>query len=232
MSSDLAEVVRRNWAIDHVFVFVDEDDGVPAMQRLGFAENYRRRHTGQGTANACYCFDNAYLELLWPVDAAELASPAVSPTGLAERADWRRTGACPFGIALRPVGGLVDENAEALPLDHWAYEAPFLPEGMSLPVADFSRDHRLPFVFRSPGGTPPIDWTDDRAGERQRPAGWRQIDRVGLTLPDDAAVPDGLAALAEAGVIDLRSGAGPAMTLDLVGEGRRATLILPGFDLQ
>ncbi|WP_414639299.1 hypothetical protein [Archangium sp.] len=42
--------------------------------------------------------------MLWVVDGAELASPAVTPTRLAERAAWRSTGACPFDIALRTEG--------------------------------------------------------------------------------------------------------------------------------
>ncbi|HSK41670.1 MAG TPA: VOC family protein, partial [Arenibaculum sp.] len=78
-----------DFEIDHVFVFVEP--GAPEARGLasaGLRESFRRRHPGQGTANVCYCLDDAYLELLWVDDAAAVASEAVAPTRLAERAAW------------------------------------------------------------------------------------------------------------------------------------------------
>jgi hypothetical protein len=37
-------------------------------------------HPGQGTANACFFFENAYLEVLWRHDDSELSSAVVRPT--------------------------------------------------------------------------------------------------------------------------------------------------------
>ena len=161
--------------LDHVFVFVTP--GAPEAAALGLCESYRRRHPGQGTANVCYCFDNAYLELLWVTDRAELTAPAVARTRLAERADWRRTGASPFGIALRGP-----DPDTPLPFESWDYAAPFLPAGMAIPVAVASDDPRQPFLFRSPGTARPDTWPDDaggsRAGARQRPIGLAEIAAV------------------------------------------------------
>jgi len=39
-----------------------------------------QHHQGQGTANACAFFDNAYLELLWRHDDDDLQSEVVRPT--------------------------------------------------------------------------------------------------------------------------------------------------------
>lgn len=58
--------MEASLALDHLFVFVEP--GAPeraALERAGLRESFRRRHPGQRTANVCFCFDNAYLELLW-----------------------------------------------------------------------------------------------------------------------------------------------------------------------
>jgi Glyoxalase-like domain len=70
--------------IDHIFVFV-EPGGEEEAGRLaasGPAESCRRHHPGQGTANACCCFDDFYLELFRATGSAELVAPAVAPTWL------------------------------------------------------------------------------------------------------------------------------------------------------
>ena len=84
-------------------------------------------------------FENAYLELLWESDEADLRSQAVRPLGLWERMRWRETGACPFGIAVRGL------NADRCP---WRYAAPYLPDGIGIatPPERFGE----PLVFASP----------------------------------------------------------------------------------
>src|SRR2546423_1508425 len=95
----------------------------PRWPHPGLQFGRRRIHQGQGTANACAFFDNAYLELLWRHDDDELQSEVVRPLGLWERVRWRETGASPFGVAFRPE----DDN---VPIETWPYDAPFLPEGI------------------------------------------------------------------------------------------------------
>lgn len=176
----------------HVFVFVSP--GAPeaeALREAGMVESFRRRHPGQGTANSCWCFDNAYLELLWVEDADELASPQIRRTGLAERSDWRRTGAVPFGIGLRGKA----------PFPTFDFRAPYLPEGSVIPVALASGDPRQPFIFRSPGEQRPDQWTDGRAGARQQAAGLAEI--VGLSLTLSAAPSEALRRLERDGLLSL-----------------------------
>lgn len=212
----------------HVFVLVEP--GAPeaaGLERAGLRESFRRAHPGQGTTNVCYCFDNAYLELLWAVDGAELASPAVAPIRLAERAAWRSTGASPFGIALRT------EPPEApLPFATWDYRAPFLPPGLAIPVAHCSTDPRQPMLFRSLGSTRPEQWTDGRAGERQRGAGLAELAALHLTLPPGLEPAAELRQLEQAGLLSLGTGAdGPRMVLTLsrVEGGPPKRLSLPDF---
>ncbi|WNG35395.1 VOC family protein [Archangium violaceum] len=212
----------------HVFVLVES--GAPEAARLeqaGLRESFRRVHPGQGTTNVCYCFDNAYLELLWAVDGTELASPAVAPTRLAERAAWRSTGANPFGIALR-----TDPPEAPLPFATWDYQAPFLPSGRTLPVAHASKDPRQPFLFRSLGSARPDQWTDGRAGERQRGAGLSEIVALHLMLPPGLEPAAELRQLEQAGLLTLGTGEeGPRMLLTLSGltGGPPKRLSLPDF---
>ena len=114
--------------LDHVFICVEE---IATTERVladfGIHFDPRTVHGGQGTANACAFFDNAYLELLSPHDERELRSPAVRPLALWDRIHWRRTGASPFGIALRT------EKVD-LSIKTWPYEAAFLPPGKSIPI--------------------------------------------------------------------------------------------------
>lgn len=197
--------------LDHVFVFVEP--GAPeaaALERAGLRESFRRRHPGQGTANVCYCFDNAYLELLWAEDPPDPSLATVARTRLAERADWRRNGAVPFGIAVR---GSIGED---LPFETWNYLAPFLPPGMAIPVAVASDDLRQPFLFRSPGNQRPEHWTDGRAGARQRSAGLGDIVALDLDLPPGVRPAPALRALEQAGLLTLGTGDhGPRLILTL-----------------
>ncbi|MFO1056087.1 MAG: hypothetical protein U1E53_03885 [Dongiaceae bacterium] len=195
-------------ALDHVFVFVE-----PGA--------FRRRHAGQGTTNVCYCFDDAYLELIWEVEAGELDSAAVAAIGLPARARWRRTGASRLGIALR--GG------EAPPFAARPYAAPFLPPGGIIPVAEASRDPAQPFLFWMPGGRPPATWTDGRAGERQRAAGLATVAGLEVRFTPAAPPHPDLAALAAAGLLTLVEAPAPGLVLTLAGDdGRTARrLLLP-----
>jgi hypothetical protein len=215
-----------SWALDHLFVFV-APDGPEAgrLAALGLAESFRRSHPGQGTANACFCFDNAYLELLWIADAHEAAACVLGRCGLMARANWRTTGASPFGIALRNA-----DPAAVPPFPCWDYAAPFLPAGMTIPVATASDDPRQPLLFRSPGNARPDQWTDGRAGARQNAAGLAEIVGVRLGFPAGVAPDPVFNTLAAQGLIALDRGvAAPTMELELsrVDGGAHVRLRLP-----
>lgn len=211
--------------LDHVFVFVDADAARPggcafdALAALGMVPSYERRHGGQGTANVCYVFDDAYLELLFVVDAAERDDPALARNGFAARSGWRETGSSPFGIAVR--GG-------ALPGETWPYRIAAFPPGLSIPVSADSDDPRLPFLFGSPGTARPDAWSDGRAGARQIAAGLSTLVVETVVLPEDTPASPCLNALAAAGVVGAveRRGSAHGMTLLL---GGRIRLDLPDF---
>lgn len=195
--------------LDHLFVFTEPGGGalLRHLTSVGLVESYRRVHPGQGTANVCICFDNAYLELLWVTDEAEASSSAIARTGLLERSRWRTAGTCAFGVAVREGD---------LPFETWAYRPPYLPDGESIPVAVESDDHRLPLVFRSPGTRGPAQWTGARARPLQHAAGFSTMSVVLRPLDDIAEAPV-LQALDAAGVVTL----GPSALRC------EATLVLP-----
>ncbi|PKR90082.1 hypothetical protein CXZ10_01440 [Pleomorphomonas diazotrophica] len=210
--------------LDHVFVFVDEAETKPKgglverLSALGLEPSFMRRHMGQGTANLCYALDNAYLELLHVVDEDELKASPLGRAGFAERANWRKTGASPFGISCRG----------ALPGESWTYRNPDFPPGVSIAISVESDDPAMPFVFSSPGKAQPSEWTDGRAGRQQTAAGFTRLTIERLTLPRLPAAGGALDAFHRAGLIkelDIAEGE-PELLIGLEPDRR---LRLPSF---
>jgi len=122
-----------NLELDHVIVCCDV--GAPEAATLtaaGLAEGSSNVHLGQGTANRRFFFHNAYLELLWVSDLAQARREPARRTRLWERWLRRKQGACPFGIALRPIEPEADDPP---PFPTWAYHAPYLPAQVSIGIA-------------------------------------------------------------------------------------------------
>lgn len=178
--------------IDHIFMLVDPGGPeIAQMTELGLLETYRRVHTGQGTRNICYCFDNMFLELLWVDDPKAARSPTIKRTGLYERASWRSQEVCPFGIAWRtPASGTEPEILT------WAFSPPYLPAGMTIDVAEDSDDLRQPMMFRSPGSAPPIDWLPEKRGGLQHGCGLGGVQEITLTIPAWAPPSEALQTIA------------------------------------
>jgi hypothetical protein len=160
--------------LDHFFVFVEPEatESAAKLAEGGLVPSFRRRHEGQGTANLCYVFDNAYLELLWVEDSTLLSRATFRRTHLWERSRWKSDGNSPFGVCVRAP--------EALPFPCWLWQPPYLPPGLYLEVAKVVSDPEVPFLFRFPGTWRPDHWPDDRGGARQQSAGLAEI--TGLTL--------------------------------------------------
>lgn len=168
-------------AVDHLFLLIEPDGPeIEALRHLGLTETYRRAHPGQGTANACFAFDNLYLELLWLTSEAEARSGPIARTRLWERSRWKQERVCPFGIAVR--GGLAGAGVPT-----WDYRPPYLPESMGIAVACASDDPALPMVFVSPGHQNPADWPEVQRGQLQRAAGFGNVLSVEFGVPAHAA---------------------------------------------
>lgn len=165
--------------LDHIFVFIDNHETAEAIgQALKLTETYRRRRPGQGTSNICYCFDNAYLELLVMDTPEEARAPDILRTGLFARAQWPRLGTCPLGIAWRLDFGEAQSHVAT-----WPYRPAYLPTGQQIPVATESDDPLGPMLFQSPGTQAPADWPNERRGDLQNKAGFRRIVRAIISYP-------------------------------------------------
>ena len=108
--------------LDHAFVCTTpEPPELDALRELGFTVEFSREHPGQGTRNRLLLLQDNYLELLWLADRAEAEANMVR---LDRRVDWAKTGACPFGIALRGSRAGTDVpwvryTLEAFPITVW-----------------------------------------------------------------------------------------------------------------
>lgn len=167
----------RKAELDHLFLFVpNETTARSMMDAAGLRVNYSRAHPGQGTRNLCACLDDVFLELLW-LDGSEISAETERIT-LGARA---RGEGSPVGVSWRSTAVFQNDQNGTVP-----YTAPFLPTGITIPVAALSLDPSLPFVFQTPGGTPPIDRTDGLVGTRQAPE-LATMGSCNLRLPDPAA---------------------------------------------
>jgi hypothetical protein len=161
--------------LDHCYICVE--DPTMAEQLLtdfGLQFTLHAEHPGQGTRNACAFFENAYFELLICVDANLLESPVVGPLGLRERFDWRCSGASPFGVAFRGASS---------GLETWPYHAPFLPDGLHLPIATPTGRPDLPMIFLIPPHLP-IQLRSATA-HRGAPRNLTRLDIYGPRMPAD-----------------------------------------------
>lgn len=213
----------KTMQLDHIFCFIEpEGPQIAALESAGLKVTYRRTHPGQGTANACFVFENAFVELLWCTSESEARSPAMARTRLWERSLWRSHATCPFGIAWR---------GQAEGIETWDYTPPYLPPGMAIPVATDSDDPCLPMLFQSPGNAAPTAWPPERHGGFQQEGGWTRIAGLELTLPEGGARSAGLASLGHRLTPGLSIRTGTRWTLDLTlarTDGSFATLCLPG----
>ncbi len=165
--------------LDHLIVFTTADaPEVARLEALGLTPSYRRTHAGQGTANACFCFENAYLEILWVTYEAETRSAPVARLQLAARAQWRTGATNPFGIAWRPT--MVGERGPPC----WPCTPPYLPAGAAIAVATASDDLSQPLLFSFPGSLPPRDWPPARRGNLQAAGGFGRLEMQTLRLPN------------------------------------------------
>ena len=159
--------------LDHIFICTAE--GAPEAEDLvsfGFREGAPNVHPGQGTANRRFFFWNAMLELLWVHDKAAAQSPEVLTARLWERWSQRHSGACPFGVIVRPAGSPGSDVAFAAR----DYRPQWLPPDQHIYIGEASIEEPMwvymPFLRR------PL------ATDRERhPNSAGEISRVIVTAP-------------------------------------------------
>ena len=198
-------------SLDHVFICPENPNiAERVLSDFGLQFSSRGIHRGQGTANNCAFFDNAYLELLSRDNDEELQSEVVGPVGLWQRVRWHETGASPFGVSFRSDDGKV-------PVDTWAYEAPFLPIGASIPVVTPRFRWHEPMTFISLMSQAPITLPVEQKLLLDHRGGHHQITSVSICSPKAAEISAGLAQLCDLGVMELKPSAEHCMNLEWDG---------------
>ncbi|MDZ8186590.1 MAG: hypothetical protein RMX96_17290 [Nostoc sp. ChiSLP02] len=189
--------------LDHIFVCV-KPEAPPAelLTTFGLIEGTRRIHRGQGTANVCFFFENAYLELLWLFDTHEIQSPLVRLTGLWERCRWQETQACPFGIAFRSTA----LDLGKIPFSTWDYHAKYLPPEASIPIATNSDNLSEPLIFISPTNKKPIDYALERQLPLVHKVGFKEITALQVILPSTQNFSPEVRTLIELGLVQFSQG--------------------------
>jgi hypothetical protein len=172
--------------LDHVFLGTAAPEADEAtLAKFGFRFTQRRIHMGQGTANACTAFENAFLELLYAHDRDDLRSDLVSPLGLGERIHWQETGACPFGICFRATAE--DSVPDSWPFATWRYWAKHLPPGVAIPIATPRNAFMEPLLFLPPQPRKPAPQKGD--GEMSHGRSLRTLTGVKVKRPTGSPLP-------------------------------------------
>jgi hypothetical protein len=206
------QALTMAFELDHIFICTDVGAAVAdALVACGFVEGSANTHPGQGTANRRFFFRNAMLELLWVYSLEETQSEPIRRTRLGDRWSGRQTGACPFGIGLRPVAG-------DMAFASWAYRPPYLPPTVSIAVGMNSDVLTEPMIFQIPFGHRPDQLPVEKAQPLEHPIGLREITRVTLITPDPSPPSPELQMLIDMRQIQLQAGAAYCLELGFDGE--------------
>ena len=172
--------------LDHVFVCAPRaHQDLSVLRSAGLCCGLNRIHGGQGTANANFYFDNAYLELLWLHDPVEVRSAVVAPTALWERLNAGVTGACPFGVAFRAPSQPVAQRFTT-----WKYPAPFLPSGTMMPIVSPRACEKEPLVFLSRAAAAPEDYPPELSVPLEQKGRRRRLRQVHIQTPTGVFSPE------------------------------------------
>lgn len=209
--------------LDHVFVCTDLD--APEASQLGavgLTEARSVTHPGQGTANRCFLFHNAYLELIWVHDQHEARSRLTERTRLFERWNGRAGAACPFGICLRPRG---HPGGNDRPFGTWDYVPQYV--SASNPIRVGTNNDRLaePMLFFIESASRPDSWP--RQPPLQHRVGVHEITHLTWTRPGAAALSPELRAVVDLGWLGVEQGRAHELQIcfDNAAMGKSASLL-------
>jgi hypothetical protein len=217
----------EHFELDHIFICTDVN--APAAQRLidfGLLEGRSNTHPGQGTANRCFFFQNAMLELLWVHDPGEAQTLLTQPTRLWER--WRDRSlhdevdrvlrdevirvhsSSPFGIALRPT----QPDCSLLPFSGWHYKPMYLPDPLTIWIGDNSDDVSEPMLFYSSfAQRKPL-----QPLALNHPIGFREVTALRIHRPNRQEFSLALKAVAQMGIVSILNGSRHLIEIGFDGE--------------
>jgi len=192
------------------------------LAALGLTQGPSSVHQGQGTANRCFLFHNAYLELIWVHDDAEARSPLTERIRLFERWKGRADATCPFGICLRPTR---PSRVSGPPFAGWDYLPRYAPPSRPIHVGANCDRLAEPMLFFIESASRPDSWP--RQPPLQHRLGVREVTRLSWTRPTDASLSPELQAVVDAGCLSVELGRAHALKICFDNEamGQSASLV-------
>ena len=205
--------------LDHIFICVNEG-AVEAdhLVQFGLAEGSPNTHPGQGTACRRFFFRNAMLELLWVHDQTETGSDEIRPTHLLDRWRERSGDASPFGICVRPS----ELGHQDAPFLGWKYRPPYLPEDMSIHVADTAAVLAEPMLFYLAFAQRPDTLQSTQPLDHE--IGFQEITGLRVTCPQRDSASSGVAALEHLNIATLVSGSEHCIEIEFDGRTQSNTM--------
>lgn len=209
--------------LDHVFVCANLDaPEATQLVALGLTQGPSGVHQGQGTANRCFLFHNAYLELIWVHNDADARSPLTERTRLFERWKGRADETCPFGICFRPTRPSL---ASGPPFAGWDYLPQYVPPSRPIHVGANCDRLAEPMLLFIESASRPDSWP--RQPPLHHRLGVREVTRLHWTRPTDASLSPELQAVVAAGYLSVELGRTHALKVCFDNEamGQRASLV-------
>ena len=166
-----------NFTLDHIFCFCEPQLTCESENaaKAGFTINSGTRHQGQGTANRSIIFEENYLELIF---LESVTDAQTNPLRLDKRADWRKTGASPFGICLR---GAISKNEIN---QFWSYRPPYWPDRVIFIHKSNEESPEQPLIFVIPSSIRPADRPNANVTHFHHRSVSKAIQKVDVSGPD------------------------------------------------
>lgn len=142
--------ISTDLLVDHLNIWVENPEkGKERLIDIGFTaipDSLSQIHQGQGTTGRYFYFLNGYLELIFVYDQNELEENIEKNKNLdlIERANYKKTGASPFSIAL----SIKDYNIEKIPFEKVEYHQSWMKENANIYTAKNSKTNlKEPSIF-------------------------------------------------------------------------------------
>jgi len=141
--------------LDHVFIFTEfgGNNFKSTLNSAGFNIGKSPVHSGQGTASNCFFFENAYIESIWNTNEIVTNDQMIKKMKFSERANWRQSGASPFGIGLRYHNNNDSKILNKPPFKHFKYSPPYISEGDSILISENCSFQNVPLLFLIPSAS-------------------------------------------------------------------------------
>ena len=148
--NEINEDISSDLQVDHFNIWVENPETAKEkLNEIGFnsvPDSLSEVHKGQGTAGRYFNFLNGYLELIFVYDQNELEENSKKNNDLdfTERANFKKSGALPFSIALK----VKDYEIEKIPFEKVRYHQNWMDENANIYSAKNSKTHlQEPSIF-------------------------------------------------------------------------------------